>query len=70
MAASVPLTALEKFEAERNGFTPEQIAEYQRERDRAANRIAQNTITHFLRPRPPITHETAKNYNPHSWWKR
>lgn len=66
-ASTDRLTALEKHEAERNGWTPEQLEQYRADRDRAANRVAGNFVTEFKPPRPPLKYESAMQHKPHRW---
>jgi hypothetical protein len=64
----VPLTALEREEALRNGWDEAALLRYRLERDRAAGaKVGGNIVTEFTRPKPALRVERAMSKNPHKW---
>ena len=61
----------------KNGWTPETLAAYAASREQAAGfrdnsgvaepLVAGNTVTTFVRPKPPIAMESAMGFRPHLW---
>jgi hypothetical protein len=52
------------------GWTPEALAAYVAERERAANRVAGNVVTTYERPRLMPRIEPATSFDPHKWGRQ
>lgn len=54
------LTKAEVF----NGWTAESLAAYRKERDNVVDVVPGNIVTEFKRPKPAMTLQGARGYNP------